>query len=381
MLPSAMTTLGPADGSEELLFAVTPTSDVGDAGRITAHAVGDGRLLCAIEAPRQELIFGYSLCDLGDIDRDGVHDFAVGAPLRRRGGATSGSVFVYSGKDKSLIFELNGDGIGFGVALANLGDVDQDGIPDLAVGTSPEITNSAAQGAVTIHSGASGAVLLQIRGDRAGVWFGAAIAPADDIDGDGCQDVLIGGNLGGAPGLVRVHSSRTGLPCVVLEDDSDSLDFGRSVAQWFDIDGDGVRELAVAAPGLSRGRGADRGRVFVHNGRTGARIAALQGDQPGDLFGFSIAPLPNYTRRGARTFAVSAVRQGLSGSGYVRTFDAQALTPIQTWFLPSGWGPVGLRLAEVTGSSRERAPAVAAAAMRPEGFSVVELRHDPQSPR
>jgi hypothetical protein len=110
-------------------------------------------------------------------------------------------------------------------------------------------------------------------------------------------------------------------------------------------------------------------------------LAALQGDQPGDLFGFSIAPLPNYTRRGARTFAVSAVRQGLSGSGYVRTFDAQALTPIQTWFLPSGWGPVGLRLAEVTGSSRERAPAVAAAAMRPEGFSVVELRHDPQSPR
>ena len=115
--------------------------------------------------------------------------------------------------------------------------------------------------------------------------------------------------------------------------------------------------------------------------RVGARIAALQGDQPGDLFGFSIAPLPNYTRRGARTFAVSAVRQGLSGSGYVRTFDAQALTPIQTWFLPSGWGPVGLRLAEVSGSSRERAPAVAAAAMRPDGFSVVELRHDPQSPR
>ena len=381
MAPSAMTTLGPADGSEELLIAVTPNSDAGDAGRITAHAVGDGRLLCAIEAPRPELIFGYSLCDLGDIDRDGVHDFAVGAPLRRRGGATSGSVFVYSGKDKSLIFELTGDGIGFGVALANLGDVDQDGVPDLAVGTSPEITNSAAQGAVTIHSGASGAVLLQIRGDRAGVWFGAAIAPADDIDGDGCQDVLIGGNLGGAPGLVRVHSSRTGLPCVVLEDDSDSLDFGRSVAQWFDIDGDGVRELAVAAPGLSRGRGADRGRVFVHNGRTGARIAALQGDQPGDLFGFSIAPLPNYTRRGARTFAISAIRQGLSGSGYVRTFDAQALTPIQTWFLPSGWGPVGLRLAEVSGSSRERAPAVAAAAMRPEGFSVVELRHDPQSPR
>ncbi len=373
-IATGLITLGPSDGSEELLFAITPTGSQGSAGVVHSYAVSDGRLLHTIDAPRQDVIFGHCLCDVGDIDRDGMNDFAIGAPLRRRGNATSGIVFLYSGADKSLIRELVGDGIGFGVALANLGDVDQDGIPDLAVGTSPEITNSAAQGAVAIYSGASGSVLLQIRGDRAGVWFGAAIAPADDVDGDGCLDVLIGGNLGGAPGLVRVHSSRTGQPCVVLEDDSDSLDFGRSVAQLFDTNGDGVRELAVTAPGLSRGRGNQIGRIFIYDGRSGARIAALQGDQSGDLFGFAIAALPASTQGKASRFAVSAIRQGLSGSGYVRTYDARTFTPIQTWFLPSGWGPVGLRLAEVSRPNASDEPTVAAVAMRHDGFSVVALR-------
>lgn len=377
---SAIITLGPVDGSEELLTSITPTGATGSAGIVRLHAGSDGRVLHELQSPRGDAIFGHTLCDVGDIDLDGFHDFAVGAPLRRRGEAErdGGSVTIYGGSDRAPIREFHGFGVGFGVAIANLGDVDQDGVPDLAIGTSPELRNSTAQGEVSAYSGRSGALLYTVRSDRAGVWFGASIASTADLDGDGCRDLVVGGNHGGAQGLVRVFSGRNGEFRFDLEDDGECSDFGRSVHEHPDMDRDGIPELAVCAPDLT-GKPPRPGRVLLFDGRTGERLGTLVGEHPGDMFGFSFCSLPDWSGDGRAAVAVGAIRQGVTGSGYVRVFDAATRTPLQSFYVPSGWLLLGMRIAWVGDRSGNGRNSIAASVAGPEGYSIMRFSFAPEA--
>ena len=99
---------------------------------------------------------GASLSTLGDLDADGIADFAVGdTGYNASGAAGSGQVLILSGADGSTLHTLSGTpaaGQAFGKALAAL-DANGDGISDLAVGA------SGGNGAVWIYSGVDGSVL------------------------------------------------------------------------------------------------------------------------------------------------------------------------------------------------------------------------------
>ena len=91
--------------------------------------------------------FGYSVENLGDLDGDGVNDLAVGAINDDEGTGTNlGAVhIIFMNTDGSVasIVEINSSTTNgpslaasdnFGTSIANIGDLNNDGVNDLAVG-------------------------------------------------------------------------------------------------------------------------------------------------------------------------------------------------------------------------------------------------------
>ncbi|XP_069562179.1 integrin alpha-6b isoform X1 [Brachyistius frenatus] len=89
---------------------------------------------------RKDSMFGLSVENLGDINQDGYNDFAVGAPYEDNG---AGHVYIFHGSaagkftDKAAQ-EMSGQPLGvklFGYSLAGNMDLDSNSYPDLAVGS------------------------------------------------------------------------------------------------------------------------------------------------------------------------------------------------------------------------------------------------------
>ena len=167
-----------------------------------------------------------------------------------------------------------------------LGDLDGDGVTDLAVGAVRDDTGGTNRGAVLvlllnsdgtvkssqkIASGTGGGPALA-NNDQ----FGFSVAALGDLDGDGVTDIGVGANYDDTGGTNRgaVHvlllnangtvkssqkiASGTGGGPTIANDDS----FGSSVTSLGDLDGDGVTDLAVGAEKDNTG-GTDRGAVHV----------------------------------------------------------------------------------------------------------------------
>lgn len=224
--------------------------------------------------------FGDSVAVLGDLDGNGVVDIAVGASndsdVAFRAGAVwilflePGGAVLASQKISGLEGGLTGpltSSDNFGASVAGLGDLDGDGLPDLAVGA-PDYNATA--GAVYILTlNADGTVNGETRLDDQTPAFGAALDPLGafgaalaapgDRNGDGHPDLLVG-----APWSDRVatdsgecfvlYLDATGLPLGFTQIDLTPLVgqlelqdqyFGQALAFLDDLDGDAAVEVAV----------------------------------------------------------------------------------------------------------------------------------------
>lgn len=239
---------------------------------------------------------GTAVAGVGDVDGDGRADLAVGAPRNDAGGANAGAVYVVRGSDGTLAWSRVGGnaGDGFGRAVANAGDVDGDGRLDVIVGAPFADTGATNGGAAYVFSGVDGALLREFAGAHDGGSFGAAVASADDVDRDGFDDVIVGAPFealhGPEQGAAYVHSGRTGALLLEIRGDSSFDQLGTAVASAGDADADGFPDVLVGAPRDAHVQ-HQGGSVRVVSGRTGLAIAVVHGRGGYDAFGTTVAGL------------------------------------------------------------------------------------------
>lgn len=206
----------------------------------------------------------------GDLNRDGYGDLVVGVPEAR---GLTGCVHLFrggpGGLERTPAVTLYGTepGARFGTSVAGVGDVDGDGLVEVAITSFPPratatlwVTSWSAPPRV----GATG---------PSSSGFGAAAFGVGDINGDGRADVamptiavsMLGIPSAPQPGGVRLLLGATApgpLTQVTLAPpESSTLSFGEGVAGGLDLDADGYADLVVGAP-----RSTDGGAVYVFRG-------------------------------------------------------------------------------------------------------------------
>ncbi len=336
------------------------------AATVEIRSLHDGGLVRTLRPDNEDLMFGRAIAVLGDQDGDLCSDVLVGAPRARTDSGNWGEVQLRSGRTGERLWRVQRDFPAFGVALARCGDLDGDGRDDFAVGASPIVLQGGELGRAYLLSSADGRELREFVAPRSGTWFGAVVANVGDLDGDGAQDVAIGGNYGRAPGLVVVVSARTGATLLTFADDDEAADYGATVVGLGDVDGDGVPDLAIGAPGFSS-RGKQAGRVQVIGGRTGKVLYELFGERPGEGFGQALCAVRDWVGPSGPSLAVAARRGGPVGIGYVRIFAARHGDPQQTFSTGPGAVAVGHALAAVPRGEGERYPALLVPAISRDG--------------
>ncbi len=295
------------------------------AGPIDAQVVGGTWRIHATftgEVPGDQL--GTSLAGVGDWNLDGCDDFIVGA----RYAGQWGRAYVYSGKDHALLQTMDGPSSGrnFGFSVSGAGDVDGDGRGDAIVGAPDGVSDVSR---AYVISSASGQVVLQL--DRISSFdaFGWSVDGAGDLDGDSRADLIVGAHDADVGGIHRAgaayaFSGATGLELFRIEGASPDEFVGRSVAGADDFDGDGVPEVIVGALYANSG---NTGSVFVLSGATGALLRRHDGTYWWEGFGNSVGATGDLDGDGVGDLIIGAPysrASGLAGSGRALVFSGAA---------------------------------------------------------
>lgn len=313
---------------------------------------------------------GYSVSGAGDVNGDGIDDLIIGAS-RGRGdnNDATGASFVVFGSlspfptdfDLTRLDGTNGfkilgenDSDDTGYSVTGVGDVNGDGVDDLAVGSPGALVQGLSAGKVHILFGDTAPVDptislstlpltegLAIEGSDPDSQFGSSVAGGRDINNDGIADVVIGDisdgvDIGSGAAFV-IFGSATGLTgpaSTTALDGSNGFritsssaftdDLGASVAMA-DIDGDGIADLIVGSPDSYFGNGgvyvikgvdAFDAIVDINNldGTNGFKIAGLS---EYDLLGTSVSYAGDFNGDGVEDIIFGAHEEVLGGNDAV----------------------------------------------------------------
>jgi len=244
--------------------------------------------------------FGQAVACAGDVNGDGYHDVAIGAPeLSDDANAAEGHVYLWlggpaggpggpsglgnSGTAANADWEADGDQTQslLGYALAGAGDVNGDGFDELLIGA-PGYDSD--EGELFLWLGAAGglgAFGTPGNADWRTLWtdpnsaMGWSVAGVGDVNGDGFADVLGGCPQGtngqaGEGGAFLWLGSAAGLGASgsalnadwYAEANQASAGLGKAVAAAGDVDADGYADVLVGAPNFDAGQ-VDEGSAWL----------------------------------------------------------------------------------------------------------------------
>lgn len=220
------------DGYADVAFADA------NSGKVILYS---GKTHAALKTLQQISMFGSDIADVGDIDLDGLPDFAISNETA----ANNGTVQLFSAT-MTPITTITGltPGERFGFVLDGIGDIDLDGHPDILAGAPKAAPNGVDSGAARQISGLTFGIVKSFNGSAPNQRFGQSVTRLVDFDRDGRTDFAVG-SLGG---FVRAFSGPTGNLIATIGANGVPGSFGAAVDGSGDLDGDGLGELVIGSP-------------------------------------------------------------------------------------------------------------------------------------
>ncbi len=267
-----------------------------------------------------------------DFNGDSVDDIVIGAP-GSASNVTEGKVYVFHGGATSYPPVIQASAIGSttaGVVVTTLeaerlgrdvrsaGDLNQDGIGDIIIGTS----QGARPGISYVIFGQSGGVTSPItvqfldgangftlQGEESFDFVGTRVSGVGDVNGDGIDDVAIGGSgsdvgkrnagvtyvvfgrIDAFPVILNLGELQAGEGFRITGEIANG-NLGFDLASAGDVNGDGFDDILIGAASASRGRIDSAGIGYVVFGFDSRLVSTGKGvtmvDADGDLVTFSV---------------------------------------------------------------------------------------------
>ena len=260
-----------------------------------------------------------SVSNAGDVNGDGLNDLIFGVPYSSPYGIPGGqgTTYVVFGKSDGTAvdlsdvragsggFSINGVSPGdrTGGSVSTAGDVNGDGLADLIIGSRFADPNGIDSGSSYVVFGKSDSANVQLSDVVAGTGgfvingassfdeSGYSVRNAGDVNGDGLDDLLVGARGDSPNGLgsgaafvifgrtdnsaaVELSDVEAGTGGFVINGVSGGDVAGWSVSGAGDVNGDGLDDLVVGAPGDDP-NGLSSGAAFIVYGKSDTAALAL----------------------------------------------------------------------------------------------------------
>jgi len=235
------------------------------------------------EANQTSAEYGYRVAAAGDVNNDTYDDVMVSARFFDDPEYGEGKVFLYYGSAGGLNtspgWTADGDQADaeFGKSISSAGDVNNDGFADIIIGSIHYSNPEVAEGRAFVYHGSAGGPSLNpdwtAESNQTNAYFGAAVASAGDVNGDGFDDVIIGAygydsDLADEGKAFVYYGSASGLvatPAWTAESNQTGCQYAIAVGSAGDVNNDGFDEVLVGADLFDNGQ-ADEGGAFLYMG-------------------------------------------------------------------------------------------------------------------